>query len=531
MRDDVQLVRFPLDGINWLVAEQDRERLLAASRTGWEGQVQRLIPGRRVIWIEGKAGPVLLKHFQAQGVKPGLKGLLRGSPASQEWTALQKARRLGLPVPRPVALGVRKGVLRHESFLVTEALDGALPLQTVLFGERSVRGRRRWDVIRAAAGVLRRMHDAGVSQGDLHLGNMLARPGVGADEVFLIDLQRAQVGARVREAIRWRDLAILHGGCREASLTDRLRFLKAYLAGPPPMSTDLKSLVAHLERRGLRHRFHVWQRRRWRCVAENQEFCPVQIGGFTGFARRASWNTSLQILCEEPECLLARPGVHLLKDSRTTTVGLIPSPSGSLFVKRYNYQGLGYAFKDLFRHSRARRVWIAGNSLRMRGIPTPLPYAYLERRRFGILLQSYLITERVEGVGLLESCGRFGEAGASFQEKWQVARESATLLRTLHERGVSHRDLKAQNILVGEELPRRFRPLLVDLDGVRLGRVGRRRRIRDLARFARSFRDQSAVTRTDRVRFLQTYAGPRGKPSWKKVWENLARIESRAHQG
>lgn len=527
MRDSPHLVRVPINGIRWLVAEEDQERLLAAMRAGWEGQVQRITPGRRVVRVDGKAGPVLLKHFRVHGVGATLKGLLRSSPASQEWTALQKVRRLGLPVPRPVALGERRGPLHREGLLVTEALDGAVPLDAVFFGEDRVCGQARWELIRGAARLLRGMHDAGVSQRDLHLGNILARQTAGTAELFLIDLQRVQVGARVRDVVRWRDLATLHGGCLEASLTDRLRFLKAYLAGPPPLPMDLKALVALLERRGLRHRFRVWRGRRRRCVAENKEFCPVHVGGFFGFTRRASWTETLQYLFEDPRALFVRPGVHLLKDSRTTTGGLIPSAMGSLFLKRYNYQGVGYALKDLFRASRARRVWIVANTLRMRGIPTPLPHAYLERRRFRVLLESYLIIEGVEGIGILEFSSRFREPRSSFLEKRLLVREIGTLVRGLHQRGVSHRDLKGQNVLVREEIVGRFRPLLLDLDGVRLGRVGWRRRIRDMARLARAFADQPAVTRTDRVRFLQAYLGARDRRSWKRFWHGIAMMQAR----
>jgi tRNA A-37 threonylcarbamoyl transferase component Bud32 len=217
----------------------------------------------------------------------------------------------------------------------------------------------------------------------------------------------------------------------------------------------------------------------------------------------------------------------MLKDSRTTTVGLLPSPGGSLFVKRYNYQGLGYALKDLFRPSRARRVWIVANSLRMRGIPTPLVHTYLERRRFGFLLESYLITEGVEGIGLPEWLSRIHKSGASFLAKRLLITEIASVVRKLHTRGVSHRDLKGRNILILEKVPGRFEPLLVDLDGVRFGRVWLRRRAQDLARLAQAMSDQSAVTRTDRVRFLQAYLGPRGRASWKKLWSGIAMIQAR----
>jgi hypothetical protein len=90
----------------------------------------------------------------------------------------------------------------------------------------------------------------------------------------------------------------------------------------------------------------------------------------------------------KPNRVLELPGTDVVKDSKTTTVGLNHDLPQNFYIKRYNYQGLAYAAKDFFRYSRARRTWIAANSLHMRGIPVALPLAYLERRRCGILLEA-----------------------------------------------------------------------------------------------------------------------------------------------
>src|SRR5207302_4903240 len=121
----------------------------------------------------------------------------------------------------------------------------------------------------------------------------------------------------------------------------------------------------------------------------------------------------------------------------------------------------------------------------------------------------------------------------------QVAR----LVRDLHSRNLSHRDLKAANILVvsgewfvgsGQELTTPHSPLsthyssltthrppsvwLVDLVGVKLHRrLSRRRRVRNLARLHASFYNSSALTRTDKLRFLRLYLqwGLFGRDGWK----------------
>jgi serine/threonine protein kinase len=91
----------------------------------------------------------------------------------------------------------------------------------------------------------------------------------------------------------------------------------------------------------------------------------------------------------------------------------------------------------------------------------------------------------------------------------------------MHDRGVSHRDLKAPNILLanGRE------PMLIDLVGVRTQvRLTYSRRAREIARLNASFLRDSAVSRGDRLRFLHAYlaAGPKlGGPEvdWKSWWK------------
>ncbi|HXD88613.1 MAG TPA: lipopolysaccharide kinase InaA family protein, partial [Urbifossiella sp.] len=93
----------------------------------------------------------------------------------------------------------------------------------------------------------------------------------------------------------------------------------------------------------------------------------------------------------------------------------------------------------------------------------------------------------------------------------------ARLLRIMHDRGVSHRDLKASNILLanGRE------PTCIDLVGVRVGSsVPFRVRCKQLARLNASFLADPAITRPARLRFLQVYlaAGEYRLGNWKSWW-------------
>jgi serine/threonine protein kinase len=146
-----------------------------------------------------------------------------------------------------------------------------------------------------------------------------------------------------------------------------------------------------------------------------------------------------------------------------------------------------------------------------------------------MLVESYLITERVEeGLPidryLSEKCKQ-----ASASERRSVVRafieQVGRLLRQMHDRGITHPDLKATNWLVSDSKyggPARFS--FIDLDGVKTWqRVPEEEMIQNLARFAVGFRSHPHLTRTDRVRFLRVYLGVHQfRKIWKPLWRKLA---------
>jgi serine/threonine protein kinase len=219
-------------------------------------------------------------------------------------------------------------------------------------------------------------------------------------------------------------------------------------------------------------------------------------------------------LLEYPDAIFALQGTRVLKDSRTSTVASVVLPFADgpreLILKRVNVRHWTELVKNLLRPSAVLRSWINGHTLRDRWLPTPRPLAVLHRYRFALPAEGYLLTEKVEEPSELSAL-----ATPSF-------RELARMLRMMHDRGVSHRDLKASNIL----LERGKVPTLVDLVGVRIGpTVPFTRRARELARLNASFLSSPNITRTVRLRFLRTYlaAGERLPHEWKTCWKEISR--------
>jgi hypothetical protein len=188
----------------------------------------------------------------------------------------------------------------------------------------------------------------------------------------------------------------------------------------------------------------------------------------------------------------------------------------------------------------ARLTWKRANGLLHRQIPTALPLAVLQRRRFGILTDGIMVSEFVPDSFDLDKAlnGKLEVMPPRLQRRFKhhLISSLAQLIRQLHERGFRHRDLKAQNILVqwsgDAETPPRV--LLVDLDGVRpIRRPSRRSFVRTVMRLNVSLDHCKSVSRTDRLRFLVRCLARPGcpEPKWKDLWHEIeAMSERKRHQ-
>jgi tRNA A-37 threonylcarbamoyl transferase component Bud32 len=212
-----------------------------------------------------------------------------------------------------------------------------------------------------------------------------------------------------------------------------------------------------------------------------------------------------------------------LKDSRSATVAeLAVAVHGvvrPVIYKRFRLTSRLDPWVNRLRRPAALRSWVHGHGLRERCLPTPRPLAVLHRTRGGLVREGYLLMEKVEDARDLH---RFladlavlpsNERRASLRERIeQVAR----LVRQMHRCRLSHRDLKASNVLLTADGIH-----LIDLVGVtRHRKLGRRRKVQNLARLHASFWNLPLLTRTDKLRFLRVYLqlGLFGRSGWKRWW-------------
>jgi hypothetical protein len=172
-----------------------------------------------------------------------------------------------------------------------------------------------------------------------------------------------------------------------------------------------------------------------------------------------------------------------------------------LAVKLYRWRGVRGALSDWWRASRAVRAGRGRARLTPCGVDSPALLAIAERRRAGIVLESWELSEfRTDAEPLPAALAK---RGAEPRSRRALLAALGELVGVLHAAGVDHPDLKPSNLLVGPD----GALALLDLDAlVPPRRLDWRRRVRALGQLEAYARDLApGLARTDRLRVLRAY--------------------------
>ncbi len=198
--------------------------------------------------LDDAGGRVFVKRWDYDRLEVWLRGALKWNfpvfSGPRELDNLVALAAAGLRVARPLAAGEETRGLRRRSFVALEALEGE-PVD----GPPPRAARARFELVRAVAALVARLHAAGFWHKDLYLGNVLRAPD-GA--LGLLDCERVER----REGgppLRWRvkDLAAVDVSARWATRADRARFLRAYL-GVARLDAAARRLAAAVRRKSAR---------------------------------------------------------------------------------------------------------------------------------------------------------------------------------------------------------------------------------------------------------------------------------------
>lgn len=487
-------------------------------------------PFRSVFHVQSSNVDVHVKHCHPTGIRAWLRECLRPAKAVLEFRNLCRLRDRKIPTLEPIAAGAARRYGPGSSVLITQTVSAATTLAQYLEVSfprlpRTEQTRSRQALARAIGSFLAQLCRAGVRHRDLHPGNLLLTWHDGSPQLLLMDVHNIRIsspGGDVEPLVllnRWFAL--------RATRTDRLRCWREYRRNLDRDARRAATDPREIELATSKSNRRLWQSCFGRSCADNRRFRRFAFGAMRGFAVRDLNLADLRAIIECPTKAMRDAG-ELLKDSRSSTVARltvrINGEQRALILKRFRAKTRWHGLRSLFRTTACMRSWQNGHSFRDALLPTPRPLAIWQVYRRGLPADGYLLQELADGIDLHSYLRRL--LVLSNSNITELIETLARFVRTLHERGWSHRDLKASNLLVSWS-ERGPRITLVDLvGGTRSSSVSASRRQRDLARLNASFCNAPAFSRTDRLRFLRTYMNWHlcGKRDWKRWWRQVARF-------
>ncbi len=289
---------------------------------------------RTILRFDMPGGAVFVKRTRANTPRAWAREILRPPKARLEFENAVRLRELGIPCAEPLAWAEADSVWPGESVIVTREVAGAVPLDEFLTD--SLVSAKRRALATELGRLFARTHAAGVAHPDPHPGNLLVRWDDGPRFV-LLDVHAVRFGppltwevARANLVLfnRWfqlratrTDLWGLGWGSaagRAVGVTPR----GLPTTGGPPPPARLESDTAASNRR-------FWAARDDRYFGTNRQFRKVKAKGIRGHVVRDLPDDLVRSWLADPDAVFTRPGVKLLKDSPSATVGMVPlSPGG-----------------------------------------------------------------------------------------------------------------------------------------------------------------------------------------------------------
>ena len=476
----------------------------------------RTIKDSRVRWaaIYPSGEALFIKKYRVKDWKERLRYLISRSKAKKEWDVSLAVRNRGMRIPAPVGvIERRRWGLLEENIYISEAIEGAQPLMDFCmerFGEGDLRGgeeKRR--IVRLLGDTVGHIHHGGLYHADLHAGNFLIRKG-GEGALYLTDLHRARMRKTLSHRQRlWNIAQLFYSLHFMLDQGDKELFLEAYGGKEMDLSIS-KDLLMRVE--GLAD----WIKRRHqrsrakRCLKESTLFTSQRWKEYRVYRRRDISREILMGMIDAHREIIKNSPSRLLKHSPKAVVSMVEIPQGPglrTSVKQYRCVTAWGKIKDSFRFSRGKISWIAANELFRRGISVLKPLAYVEKRRFGFMGESFFLMESPAEYlemdrYLIKSFGN-GPSGDTTCEKRSFIREFARCIGHLHRSDIFHSDLKTCNILARKRAGG-WEFSFIDLDAVRLGmEVNSRRALKNLIQINCS--TPGFLGYADRIRFLKWY--------------------------
>ncbi len=183
-------------------------------------------------------------------------------------------------------------------------------------------------------------------------------------------------------------------------------------------------------------------------------YCYEQsFSRFTLFNKTLA-STQLLDIIKSPDSYLNEKK-SIIKNNEKRTIAKLEIDSGTIILKRYNFKGVyDWITKCPFRSSKAYRAWYYQHKLLEHGVATTKPIAIIEKRCGPFWLQTYIISEYIEGKPLSSEQAQLNPSSYK-----PICKQLIKYLNVFYHLKLLHRDLVARNLIInGENIA------IIDLD-------------------------------------------------------------------
>lgn len=298
-------------------------------------------------------------------------------------------------------------------------------------------------------------HVLGVMQHDLHLNNFL----ITKKTIYTLDGGQIETFPPLlskKQSMYHLALFLAQLGVGVEECQEKLFVHYAKSRGWLLKKKDFASIFFYIKQWNAK-RWERFQRKLFRTCTAFMAFNDWRTIGV--YDRRYAFPEFTDFLID-PEIAFTHPSARILKAGNSSTVAKIKLDHRDFVVKRYNIKSPWHRLRRCFRPSRAAKSWRLAHKLKLFGVATANPVAFIEKRFFGFRSTSYYVSEYVSSTHV----GQYVQQQLGNTDKIDdMVTRVATLFKNLAKLDLTHGDLKMTNILIDQ----REQPVLIDLDGAK----------------------------------------------------------------
>lgn len=473
-------------------------------RSGYYKRILRYTHDRESFYI---------KRYTVRNGLESVKSIFSLSKARREWNCAHKLLGSQLLTATPVAVGEKRrfGMLK-DCYIISKAIPNSTTVKELLiaFRQSSVHALKKNTLLNNLISYVKMVHDHGIFHGELHTENMLTD----VDNItlfYLLDLGRTVFKKKPSFSLRIQELSRLlysmADTCTNNEITELIHRYSAQMSD----SRDKENFTRAIFTRIYKIKRRLWHSRTRKCLKTNDVFKVTAHAKYT-VNMRNEWDIGMLAALINKHTLSLGQFDTMIKTSPKIGITRIPVSHESIksvYIKEYRYPSALKRCLYSFCCSPARRTWLAAHGLIALHFLTPKPIALFEEKRFARTKKSFVI---MEDISHCLTCNKYVSENFSnpydkiaARKKKRFISSLAMSFRRLHDSGVYHGDLKANNIMVRES-----QGILdffyLDLDRVSFHeKITKKRLIKNLSQLNASL--PGCITYTDRLRFYRTYTG------------------------